>query len=192
MPCKQGIRENIEKSKEYYRKQKEYDPVRELWTSLVNRVYKTDSGFAGLSEEEKTYFVVCILDGETYNGGIEQFFSNSSGEYYSRVLDGLLELEAFETLKLLKEAKEILFEERPIPTGQRERYKAMRHLPKNTTEKPDWYVRLDQIDGEYYEDPDGLGERLETYAESKGLIEPFKKGAEQVASRNPDKQNPRP
>src|ERR1044071_1964337 len=76
MPCKHGNRENLERAKEYYKKQREYDPVRELWKSLVHRVHKTNAGFAGMSEVEKTYFTVCVLEGEVYNGGMHQFFSN--------------------------------------------------------------------------------------------------------------------
>jgi hypothetical protein len=182
MACKQGIRQNIEASKEYYKKQKQYDPFRALWFSLVNKVHKTDAGFSGLTEEEKTYFVVNILDGEAYNGGIEQFFSNSSGEYYLRAIDGLLDLGAVESLRLLREAKEILFGDGPVPEKQMDRYHAMRHLPDGAEkEKPLWYLRLDEIDSEYYKDPDGLAEKLKLYAEDKGLVEPFMKEAEPPA-----------
>ena len=178
MPCKQGIRENIEASKEYYKKQKEYDPVRELWKSLVSRVHQTDEGFSGLNEEEKIYFSVCVLDGETYNGGIEQFFSNSSGEYYKWAADGLLELRAFSCLKLLREAKEILFGANTIPHDQGARYEAMKKLSSEEEEienYPDWFKRLEKLDSEYYEDPDNLGVKLDEYAEAHGLVEPFKK-----------------
>lgn len=90
MPCKHGNRENIDKSKEYYKKQKEYDLFRELWHSLVNRVYATDDeeeGFNALTEDEKIYFAVGVLDGEVYNGGMLQFFSNSSGSLFQKVLN---------------------------------------------------------------------------------------------------------
>ena len=55
MACKRGIRQNIEASKEFYRKQKEYDPFRALWLSLVARVHDGADGFEGLSEDEKIY-----------------------------------------------------------------------------------------------------------------------------------------
>jgi len=37
MACKQGIRASMEASRAFYHRQKEYDPYRELWVSLVNR-----------------------------------------------------------------------------------------------------------------------------------------------------------
>ena len=50
MPCKSGNRENIERGKEYYKKQRELDktcPYRALWKELINKVYHTESGFDG-------------------------------------------------------------------------------------------------------------------------------------------------
>lgn len=37
MACKQGIRADIEKSRAYYASLREYDPVQELWKSLVKK-----------------------------------------------------------------------------------------------------------------------------------------------------------
>lgn len=175
MPCKQGNRENLERSKEYYRKQKEYNPVRELWLSLVNRVHKTDQGFVGLNQTEKLYFSVCVLEGEVYNGGFHQFFSNSSGEYYSHVVDALLELRAFESLKLLREAKEILFGDLAVPDDHMERNRMMRDYPNTGIETTPWCIRLEQIDNEYCRNPDGLADKIDGYAETHGLVQPFKK-----------------
>ncbi len=70
MACKQGIRQNIEAAKRYYEQQRQYDPFRELWKSLVHRVYHTDAGYQGLNEAERLYYSVGILDGEVYNGGM--------------------------------------------------------------------------------------------------------------------------
>lgn len=94
MACRQGIRESIEQSKEYYRKQREYDPYRELWVYLVKKVHGEENGFENLTKEEKLYFTVSIFEGEVYNGGMHQFFSNSSGEYYEEAVKGLKALKA--------------------------------------------------------------------------------------------------
>ncbi len=80
MACNQGIRESIEQSKEFYRKQKEYDPFKEIWMHRVKKAHAEENDFDNLTKEKKLYYSVDILDGEVYNDGMEQFFSNSSGE----------------------------------------------------------------------------------------------------------------
>jgi hypothetical protein len=176
MACKQGIRENIESSKAYYKQQREYDPIRELWSSLVKRVYKTTEGFAGLTAAEQLYYCVNVLEGELYNGGFHQFFTNSSGMYYEQVMDGLLELRAFDSLALLSEAKELLFGDRKIPQDQSRRYEAVLEYPETDAEHTPWCIRLEELNSLYWEDPDELGDRLSAYAEAQGLLEPFRHG----------------
>ena len=175
MACKQGIRKTIEASKKYYEERRKYDPMRELWTSLVMRVHKTDEGFEGLTQDEKTYFAVGVLDGEIYNGGMDQYFWNSSGSLYSWAVDGLLELKAHKALRLLTDAAKLLFDGE-VPEDREARASAIRKLPEDKAVPiPEWAVRLEQIDREYCEDPDGLGARLEAFASERGLVQPFEK-----------------
>ena len=176
MACKQGIRKNIEDSKRYYQEQRKYDPYRELWKSLVHRVYSTESGYRGLNHAERLYWSVGVLDGEVYNGGFDQFFSNSSGELYQDVIDGLLELKAPASLKLLLRAKEILFPDGEPPRDQEERWRAMRQYPEKVgAARPEWSVEVDELDKAWYEDPDQLGDKLRAFAEGHGLVSPFRK-----------------
>jgi hypothetical protein len=175
MACKQGIRQNIEDSKRYYQEQRKYDPFRELWKSLVHRIYHTDSGYHGLNDAERLYYAVRVLEGEVYNGGFDQFFSNSSGELFQDAVDGLLELKATESLKLLLRAKEILFPDGEPPKDREERWEAMRKFRvKDGTTRPDWDVELDTIDKAYYKDPDKLDDKLRAFAEERGLVAPFR------------------
>lgn len=171
MACKQGIRESIEHSKEFYRKQKEYDPYRELWISLVKK--EEENGFNSFTEEEKIYVSINVFDEEVYNGGIEQFFSNSSGELYSEVMKGLTLLNAKHSLLLLKQATKILFGEVEPPKDRVQRWEAMRQYPEDNVVKPEWYIELEKIDKKYWEDPDGLAVLLTDYAKNTGLIQPF-------------------
>jgi hypothetical protein len=183
MACKQGIRKNIEASKKYYEEQRKYNPMRELWTSLVKRVHQTEDGFDGLSAEERTYYAVGVLDGEVYNGGMHQYFWNSSGALYRSAVDGLLELKALTALRLLTEAAKLLFEDE-VPEDRETRCATIREYPDDSNAPtPDWAVELERIDKAYWEDPDGLGERLEEFARDRGLVQPFEKEeAEQAAS----------
>lgn len=180
MACKQGIRQNIEASKRYYEEQRKYDPFRELWKSLVHRVYETDAGYQGLSAAERLYYSVGVLDGEVYNEGLHQFFSNTSGSMFQDVVDGLLELRANQALKLLLRAKDILFDHRDPPQDQEVRWQAMRKYPEDNS-APDWSIELEQVDKAYWDDPDGLSDRLRAFAEERGLVDPFRRNAEPCA-----------
>jgi hypothetical protein len=186
MACKQGIRQNIEASKKYYEEQRRYNPVRELWVSLVKRVHQTENGFEGLSADEKIYYAVGCLEGEVYNGGMHQFFTNGSGALYSVAVDGLLELRAHEALRLLTSAANLLFDN-GVPEGRQARFDAIKDYPKDTElPYPPWVDELESIDKQYWQDPDGLGERLESFARTRGLVAPFERNeeAEQVVPPN--------
>jgi hypothetical protein len=175
MPCKQGTREAIEESKRYYEQQKQYDPFRELWTSLVCRVYDEGAGYEGLTPNERLYFAVGVLDGEVYNGGMDQFFSNTSGSVYRDAVEGLRRLEAHEAHRLLLQAKHILFGDTEPPQDQQARWNLMKQCrAEREIELPDWWQQLESVDEAYWENPDSLDERLSEFAEKNGLIEPFK------------------
>lgn len=178
MACKQGIRQNIDASKKYYEAQRNYNPIRELWVSLVKRVHRTEDGFDGLNADEKIYYAVGCLDGEVYNGGMHQFFTNSSGALYSVVVDGLLELKAHKALRLLTSAANLLFDN-GVPEDRQARFDAIKDYPKDSTHpNPPWVDELESIDKQYWEDPDGLGERLESFARSRGLVAPFERNVD--------------
>ena len=174
MACKQGIRQDIESSKKYYEAQRQYDPFKELWKSLVHRIYKTKEGLHGLSPAERTYYCVLVLEGEVYNGGMHQYFSNSSGDDYKATIDGLLELKAFKALLLLTEAKNLLFEG-DVPEDPAARNEAIKDYEDSGSPPPAWVQELERIDQGFWDDPDGLGERLEAFAREHGLVQPFEK-----------------
>ena len=181
MACKQGIRKSIEASKRHYAEQRKYDPFRELWKSLVHRVHETDAGYEGLCAAERLYFSVGMLDGEVYNGGMHQFFSNASGSMFHDIVDGLLELKAHQALKLVLRAKDILFGDTDPPQDQEERWQAMKKYPEDhSAPVPDWSIELEHVDKAYWKDPDHLSDRLRAFAEERGLVAPFRRGAEQA------------
>jgi len=165
MPCKNGYREQIEKSKEHYKKERELDktcPFRALWQELVSKVHDSPGGFAVLTEDEKIYFSVGILDGEVYNGGFVQFFDNSSGEYYRYAELGLIRLGAKSSLKLLREAKKLAFGEGGVPKEQSIRWKYVKSETVSNS--------LDSMDTEYYNCPEDIGSLMEQFALEAGLV----------------------
>lgn len=170
MPCKDSYRQEIEGGRRRLdgeKKRRDSAPAR-FWLSLVDRVHHTPGGFGGLTAAEQIYFAVCILEGEVYNGGFDQYFSNNSADYYGRAVDGLKELGARQSLRLLLEAKEILFGENPLPTTQTDRIVVFPGISTHAALQG-WSDRLNELDRRFNEDPDGLGERIDRFAAKHGL-----------------------
>jgi hypothetical protein len=168
VPCKSGKRESVEAAKKWHKEQRERektDPFRILWHVLVHRVHETSEGFSGLSEAEKRYFAVGLLAGEVYNGGFDQYFFNHSGCHYKYALLGLEEMEATQTLALLQRAKQALFNFDEVPEDTGKRRRLLQELASESRSK-----RLDELDAQYYKDPDGLSARAERYARAHGLV----------------------
>lgn len=175
MPCKNGTREQIEAGQQHNEIRKQYDPFQEHWISLVKRVHETDSGFDGLSPDEQLYFAVGLVDLDVTNGGTHQYFSNFGGAYYTLAVAGLKRLEATQTLDLLRSAKTTLFGEKPVPADSAERWDAMKQYPENPDSNlPEWCAEIDKIDNQLWDDPDGLHDLLCQFAQSTGMIEPFR------------------
>ena len=157
----------MEASRRWYREERERDktdPSRIYWRALVERDHKTEAGFEGLSEAEKKYFAVCCLSGEVYNGGFHQFFFNSAGAYYMYALSGLEEMQASESLQLLKKAKQVWFDFSDVPTDTKSRRLL---LERNATPSRD--SRSEELDELFWKDPDELGSRCEQYAQQHKL-----------------------
>ncbi|MFO0570326.1 MAG: DMP19 family protein [Polyangiaceae bacterium] len=138
-----------------------------LWASLVRRVHDSASGtgFETLSEAEKLYYAVGLVDGDVYNGGFDQYFFNSSGSFYAYALRGLQFIGATQSAQLLAQAKHALFGDSPVPTDIAERRAYLRTL---SLENP----VLDSLDAQFWEDPDDLGSLMERFANEHHLITP--------------------
>ena len=165
MPCKNGIRANLERAKEYYQQERELDktcPFRAFWRDLVVRVHNKDQGFYTLRPEGQNYYAVNCLSGEVYNGGFIQYFDNSSGEHYAFAERGLIQMGASHSLNLLHQAKQAVFGEKPVPIDRDRRLAA--------TDNQDLYSVLDKLDDEFYKDLDDLDAKLESYALDYGLV----------------------
>jgi hypothetical protein len=171
MPCKGNYRQSIEDSRRRLEEDKKYraSPPWKHWLSLVKRVHESGAGFDGLSPEEQKFFATRVLIGDVYNGGFHQYFSNSSGDYYSRASEMLIEIGAQSTLRLLREAKALLFGERPVPANQAERNVALSRIEQNQAEMD----KLERVDAAFWKDPDSLSDKLETYAEANDLRKDF-------------------
>ncbi|MES2332234.1 MAG: DMP19 family protein [Bacteroidota bacterium] len=68
-----------------------------LFTDYGKNLYKVNA-------EQKVVFLITRLESEVYNGGIDQYFYNSSGEYSHETLNALKLINAPITLKILEKA----------------------------------------------------------------------------------------
>jgi Domain of unknown function (DUF4375) len=172
MPCKGGYRGTIEAAIIRREKDKQYraSPAWKHWCSLVERVHKTPTGFAGLSLEEQRFFGLRFLIDEVCNGGFDQYFSNSSGDYYARAVEGLMEIGATESLRLLTEAKRLMFGASSVPRTQAARNAVLPHMDETIAAHILYrWKRLDALDRQFCEDRDGLDERVEKFANDHAL-----------------------
>lgn len=168
MPCKNGIRDSIESSKALHKNQRELDktdPMRKLWLSLVHRVHDSECGYESLSDPEKKYFAVGLLDGEVFNGGFDQYFFNSSADHFYDAERGLKDMGALQALDLLLRAKQVLFDFDAVPTNTGTRRIILQQKASISRSE-----RLEKLDQLYWGDPDSLAARSQDFLKIHRLI----------------------
>ncbi len=88
------------------KKKKEYKTFDELYSEILDKAYNEvtqDDDLALLTHKEQIFFVLSIYEMEISNGGLCQFFVNSSRAYAGLIIDFLRELGALEHLKLYQD-----------------------------------------------------------------------------------------
>jgi hypothetical protein len=112
------------------------------------------------------------LERHVCNGGFLQYFLNDSGSYYAYAEEGLIAIGAFQTLELLREAKEVLFSSDSVPATIDERRREL--FPRNKEgdlEMLMWIeARLDNLVRRYWVDSEGVGLRMKAFARGCGFI----------------------
>lgn len=100
-----------------------------LWkkTELYNN-------FENLNKAEKTFLFVEMLEAEINNGGFDQYFFNSSGNYAAETLEALKKIGAFKTAQIVEEAYSY-FPENPIPKDNEKRQELLENIDEQTSEK---------------------------------------------------------
>ena len=78
---------------------------------------------------QRAMYVTTLFMREVDNGGVEQFFHNSSGMYTQAVLEGLRLLEAYDHLAALQQAMS-LFPAGMVPVDWDDRIAAVDRIPK--------------------------------------------------------------
>jgi hypothetical protein len=123
-----------------------------IWEKLD---YNYDN-IAYLSDPEKTFIYIDTLEGEVNNGGFDQFFFNSSGDYAYEILHAYENINAFKTAKLIHEAIQI-FPQNPISKNTETRREIMEEMDDTISEK--W----NQLDDAFYEYEDNIMKLIVEY-----------------------------
>jgi len=138
MPCKRGFRKKLEEGKVRAAERKAAranpEPATLHWRWLVNEVYRTPSGIGGLSPANQNFFAAFQVEGEVYNGGFEQYFGNSSANFYAYAVRGLDDIGAVECRDILIAAKAVLFGAGEVPATQAARFPEIEKLGPARTE----------------------------------------------------------
>ncbi len=121
--------------------------------------------YENLTEAKKTFIFIEMLEAEVNNGGFDQYFFNSSGDYAIETLESLKRIKAHKTAKIITEAFEI-FPIQPIPKDNEKRRTILKNINQNISNK--W----NQLEDNFYSNDENIGKLLLDYV--KNNIEDFK------------------
>jgi hypothetical protein len=107
--------------------------------------------------------IVWSLQGEVGNGGFDQFYFNSSGDYAAETVEVLERIGAHRTAALVAEGNR-LFPTQPPPKQREQRIAELDCFTDSATDA--W----DRLEREFYSDPDGLDDLLLAYLVSQGVL----------------------
>jgi hypothetical protein len=131
----------------------EEEPVAVLWLDLVDIVYRDSPRQAQLERltpAGRTLYLAAIFEGEVINGGISQFFSNSSGNYAHEALESLRRIGASLSAGLLEKSLR-LFPNGVAPADRQERCELLFAFEDR---EPQFLEELNHV---FYEQVDALG-----------------------------------
>lgn len=117
-----------------------------------------EGGLSRLSERDQTIITVWAAVGEVGNGGFEQFYYNTSGDWAVETVEALERIGADAAARIVRSLNDEFPNGRPSPDRD-ERQDQMDALPDEDEDDPSWF-RLSQEFNAMHED---LDERLYQY-----------------------------
>jgi hypothetical protein len=135
------------------------------WLSLMAKE-KAESEH-NLSEEEKIFRCVYLLDLEIHNGGYDQYFTNSSSDYANQLVSALRHIGAYRAAELSASAIQIIFPGNIVPVNRSERFDQIRLAEKRD---PDARGKLHLLDKQFYEEAEDVFPLLDSLAREHGFL----------------------
>lgn len=106
-----------------------------------------------LNDSQKTFLLIENLEREINNGGFNQFYFNSSGDFANETVDALIKIGANKTAEIVKKANSE-FNNGTVPKDRRKRHIELEKIEEKAEEK--W----DNLDTQFYKYEDNLTELL--------------------------------
>jgi hypothetical protein len=103
---------------------------------------------------QKIVYLITRLESEIYNGGLNQFFFNSSGQYTIETLEALGEIGATESMTILEKAISF-WPNSYVPQNTMTRRQELLEKVEQIA-NPEW----EELDKAYYKDKDRITEKL--------------------------------
>ena len=126
----------------------------EFMSAMYDRIdCKCSSGtnLEDLSDPERVIYINMLFEEEVNNGGFDQFFYNSSGDFYEEVMECLLEVGAEITASIYRQAMSALG--RHIPKDRNERQELLDSLDQEILEN-----KLNKCDDDFWDCEESLEE----------------------------------
>ena len=138
------------------------EPAFDLFNACHEIVFAGSDGntehLERISSEARLVYLLWCFDGEVHNGGFDQLFFNSLGDYCLEILGGLQKINATKSAKLLKNALRWFPESSPS-TDRQKRWEQLKAYEGDEEYESD----LDALDTEFYKYEDDLAELLHNY-----------------------------
>jgi Domain of unknown function (DUF4375) len=141
---------------EIFKLPSETDIILKLSEIIWKKTKNSDDNFSNLTEAEKVFIFIDILEGQIINGGFDQFFFNSSGDYTYEALSAYKVIGANKSVEIINRAIEH-FPLLPVPKDNEKRRIILRNLDEQISEY--W----DKLDTEFYKYQENTGGLLIAY-----------------------------
>lgn len=124
--------------------------------TYINKKSEYGEQIEKLNLSQRAFLYIENLEREINNGGFNQFYTNSSGNFSQETIDALLKIGAEKTAKIVKKANSE-FENGNVPKNKIERQKKLKFIEKKANKN--W----NKYNSEFYNYQDNLTELLITF-----------------------------
>lgn len=124
--------------------------------SRVNELSNYGEDLANLTEPQKTLLFVENVEREVNNGGFNQFYWNSSGDFAHETQNALMTIEANQMADIVNKANSVWPDQR-VPKNRTQRQEIQQEIEEKAN--PTW----EECDQEFYRYPDNIADLLIIY-----------------------------
>lgn len=123
---------------------------------IGNKRQQGDATFSNLTEPESVFIFIDMLERQVNNGGFDQFFFNSSGDYAHEICSAYEKIKAYKTANLIETAIKA-FPVLPVPKDTEVRREYMPDINDEISKV--W----DDLDNKFYEYEENIAGLLIEY-----------------------------